>query len=213
VREISYSPVPEPADPTRPGARRRALGCAFEIVETLVLTLLIFVGIQTFVAQPYQVKQQSMEQTLEPGEYVLVDKLSPRFDDYKRGDIVVFRPPEEFGGGDDTPFIKRVVGVGGDVVEIRDDGFVYVNDRRLEEGYLFGAPPTLAGADPARWVIPADEYFVMGDHRSNSADSRQFGTIGRDDVVGRAWLRYWPVARFGLLPTASPYPSAIGAAP
>jgi signal peptidase I len=72
---------------------RRPLGCLFEIVETLVLTLIIFFVIQTFVAQPYQIRQQSMETTLEPDQYVLVDKLTPRFDTYKRGDIVVFNPP------------------------------------------------------------------------------------------------------------------------
>ena len=79
--------------------RRPALGCLFEIVETLVLTLIIFWVIQTFVAQPYRVQQQSMEQTLEPDQYVLVDKLTPRFDAYKRGDIVVFNPPANWVAG------------------------------------------------------------------------------------------------------------------
>src|SRR6478752_3768015 len=91
--------------------RRPMLGCLFEIVETLVLTLIIFFVIQTFIAQPYKVQQQSMEHTLEPDQYVLVDKLTPRFDTYKRGDIVVFKPPPDFGvQADDTPFIKRVIG-------------------------------------------------------------------------------------------------------
>ncbi len=113
------------------------LGCLFEVVETLVLTLVIFFVIQTFVAQPYQVKQQSMEQTLEPEQYVLVDKLTPRFDAYDRGDIVVFNPPPRRGRADGTPFIKRVIAIGGDLVEIRDDGLVYVNGVRLDEPYLF----------------------------------------------------------------------------
>src|SRR3954471_23952252 len=93
--------------------RRPFFGCLFEIVETLVLTLIIFLVIQTFVAQPYKVQQQSMEHTLEPDQYVLVDKLTARFDDYKRGDIVVFNPPAAWAQGDGTPFIKRVIGVGG----------------------------------------------------------------------------------------------------
>ena len=100
--------------------RRSTFGCLFEIVETLVLTLIIFLVIQTFVAQPYKVQQQSMEHTLEPDQYVLVDKLTPRFDTYKRGDIVVFTPPPDWSREDDTPFIKRVIGLGGETVEIHD---------------------------------------------------------------------------------------------
>ena len=111
------------------------LGCLFEIVETLVLTLIIFLVIQTFVAQPYKVQQRSMEHTLEPEQYVLVDKLTPRFDTYKRGDIVVFTPPDDWVQEDDTPFIKRVIGLGGDTVEIRD-GDVYINGVQIDE------PPT-----------------------------------------------------------------------
>ena len=110
--------------------RRPMFGCLFEIVETLVLTLIIFLVIQTFVAQPYKVQQQSMEHTLEPDQYVLVDKLTPRFDTYKRGDIVVFTPPARLGRSEDeTPFIKRVIGLGGDTVEIRDGERLHQRDR------------------------------------------------------------------------------------
>src|SRR4029453_13984650 len=89
--------------------RRPALGCLFEIVETLVLTLIIFFVIQTFVAHPYQIRQQSMKTTLNPDKYLPVDKLTPRFDPYKRGDIVVFMPPDGWARDDPpTPYIKRV---------------------------------------------------------------------------------------------------------
>src|SRR5207245_10782738 len=110
-------------------------GCLIELVETLVLTFLIFIGVQTFLAQPYQVEQQSMEQTVEPGEYILVDKLTPRLDDYKRGDVIVFKPPPDFSEGNGQPFIKPIIGVGGDTVEIRQDGKVAVNGDELDEPY------------------------------------------------------------------------------
>jgi signal peptidase I len=184
--------------------RRPMLGCLFEIVETLVLTLIIFLVIQNFVAQPYKVQQQSMEHTLEPDQYVLVDKLTPRIDVYKRGDIVVFTPPDDWAAEDQTPFIKRVIGIGGDEVEIRD-GLVYVNGTALDEPYTFaeqpGDPPQPTVASQDRWVVPGDELFLMGDHRANSADSRSFGPVPIANVIGRAWLRYWPIGVFGILPT------------
>ena len=190
-------------------------GCLFEIVETLVLTLIIFLVIQTFIAQPYKVQQQSMEHTLEPEQYVLVDKLTPRFDPYKRGDIVVFSPPPDWAREDDTPFIKRVIGLGGETVEIRD-GKVFIDGTELEEPYLFAAAPddttqpTTVPGDEHRWVIPEGELFLMGDHRSNSADSRMFGPVETGQVIGRAWLRYWPIDVFGILPTPT-YPESAPA--
>ena len=188
------------------------LGCLFEIVETLVLTLIIFLVIQTFIAQPYKVQQQSMEHTLEPDQYVLVDKLTPRFDTYKRGDIVVFTPPEDWVQPDGTPFIKRVIGLGGDTVEVRD-GSVFIDGSRLDESYTFGQPdepkqPTTVSGDEDRWVVPEGELFLMGDHRTNSADSRTFGPVKAEQVIGRAWLRYWPIDVFGILPTPT-YPPEL----
>jgi signal peptidase I len=197
--------------------RRPFFGCLFEIVETLVLTLIIFVVIQTFVAQPYKVQQMSMEHTLEPDQYVLVDKLTPRFDTFKRGDIVVFTPPPDWVQEDGTPFIKRVVGLGGEKVELRD-GSVYIDGTKLDEPYLFatspGEPPqpTTVQGDQSSWTIPAGEFFLMGDHRQNSADSRTFGPVPTEQVIGRAWLRYWPIDVFGILPTPT-YPELAHTAP
>jgi signal peptidase I len=186
------------------------LGCLLEIAETLVLTLIIFFVIQTFVAQPYKVQQQSMEHTLEPDQYVLVDKLTPRFDTYKRGDIVVFTPPAAWAPEDGTPFIKRVIGLGGDTIEVRD-GSVYVNGTKITEPYLFAASPgdtpqpTTVSGDASRWVVADGDLFLMGDHRENSQDSRTFGEVPVSQVIGRAWLRYWPLNVFGILPTPT-YP-------
>ena len=197
--------------------RRSTFGCLFEIVETLVLTLIIFLVIQTFVAQPYKVQQQSMEHTLEPDQYVLVDKLTPRFDTYKRGDIVVFTPPPDWSREDDTPFIKRVIGLGGDTVDIHD-GNVFINGTKIHEGYLFApepgdpAQPTSVPGDEHQWIIPAGEVFLMGDHRANSSDSRTFGPVETSQVIGRAWLRYWPLDVFGILPTPT-YPELAPTTP
>jgi signal peptidase I len=196
-------------------SQRPALGCLFEVVETLVLTLVIFLIIQTFIAQPYRVEQMSMETTLEPDQYVLVDKLTPRFDSYKRGDIVVFNPPPDWTSQNKTPFIKRVIAVAGDTVSIHD-GKVFVNNVEIDEPYIFKedgkAQPTIAGHDPPKWTVPDGELFVMGDHRQSSSDSRTFGAIETSAVIGRAWLRYWPFDTFQILPTPT-YPELATAAP
>ncbi|HET7702428.1 MAG TPA: signal peptidase I [Candidatus Limnocylindrales bacterium] len=184
---------------------RRAKGCLIEIIQTLVLTLVIFVVIQQFVAQPFQVQQLSMQSTIDNGQNVLVDRLTPRFDGYHRGDIVVFAPPANAETSRGEPFIKRVIAVGGDTVELRD-GAVLVNGIELVEPYLFaveGTPqPTEPQSDVTEWVVPDGMLFVMGDHRMRSSDSRSFGPIEVATVVGRAWLRYWPLADFGVLVSA-----------
>ena len=194
---------------------RRALGCLLEIAETLLLTLVIFWVIQTFVAQPYRVEQQSMETTLEQNQYVLVDKLTPHFDTYSRGDIVVFNPNsregscqnDPAGNEGDVPFIKRVIGEPGDQVEIRE-GEVRINGALIAEPYVHVGPTNATGDDDT-WIVPPDRLFVMGDNRNNSTDSRVFGPICTRDVIGKAWLRYWPLDRLGILntPTYAAVPS------
>ncbi len=186
-------------------SQRPAVGCLVEVLETLVLTVVIFFGIQAFVAQPYKVQQGSMENTLLPEQYVLVDKLSPRWDAYSYGDIVVFHPPLTWNQGSDVPFIKRVIGLPGDTIELQD-GIVHVNGVALVEPYIFTdesgsqqqSYPAPGGA--SRFKVPAGELFLMGDHREDSADSRNFGPIKISNVIGRAWLRYWPFDKIGLLP-------------
>jgi len=194
----------EPQAATGPAPRRWARSALVEIVETLVLTVVIFVGIQTFIAQPYKVQQRSMESTLFSGQYVLVDKLTPHWTPYSRGDIVVFDPPASWASETrGVPLIKRVIGLPGDRVELRD-GKVFVNDVELDEAYIneIGGVRESTDAYPegsSEWLIPSGDLFVMGDNRQNSADSRTFGPIEIGHVVGRAWLRYWPIGSFGVL--------------
>jgi len=207
----AQEPPPSPDLPAdgEPSAPRRSLGCALEIVETLVLTLVIYLVIHNFVAQPFEVEQRSMLPTIAENEYVLIDKISPRFDNYHRGDIVVFQPPDGFSQGE-VPFIKRVIGLPGDTVSLQN-GRVFVavaggSPVRLDEPYVVrGIDGTAADTLPkdaeatTSWTIPEGTYFVMGDNRPDSQDSRYFGPIDRDLIVGRAWLRYFPLDRIGLM--------------
>ncbi len=179
-----------------------------EIITTVALAIVIYLVVQTFVVQTYQVQQVSMVPTIQPGEHLLVDKLTPRFDDYSRGDVVVFHAPGS--AADETPFIKRVIGVGGDRVEL-SDGAVLVNGVAIDEDYIArGATEPDCGEDA--WSVPDGELFLMGDHRNQSQDSRCFGTVGVDRVVGRAWLRFWPLDTLTILSTPN-YPDVPAAAP
>lgn len=225
---MTYTPPPTPGSDVpaggEPAAPRRRLGCALEIVETLVLTLVIYLVIHNFVAQPFEVEQQSMVPTVNPGEYVLIDKISPRFSDYQRGDIVVFQPPDGFGQGG-VPFIKRVIALPGDTISL-ETGRVFVtpaggNPVRLDEPYVVrgidgAAAPTLPkdAEGSTSWTVAAGTYFVMGDNRPDSQDSRFFGPVDGELIVGRAWLRYFPLDRVGFVsrPTYEGLSAALDAA-
>ncbi len=196
--EPGATPEPEAA---RGGRGRNIL---IELAQTLALTLVIFLVIQNFIAQPFQVRQHSMERTFVEGDYVLVDRLTSRWSPYARGQVVVFQAPAEWVSQPE-PFIKRVIGVAGDTVEVRDDGTVAVNGVVLDEPYLYrddtGATEPTFASDESRWLIPGGELFVMGDHRQASEDSRAFGPIPVSSVIGRGMLRYWPLAGLGIIAT------------
>jgi signal peptidase I len=197
-------PTPPTLEVEAPRQRSRLFDTLVEIVTTVALAVILYVVIQTFIVQTYRVEQESMLTTLWPDQHLLIDKLTPRFDDYSRGDIVVFHPPAR-ANGDGTPFIKRVIGVAGDHVEVRDDA-VFVNGVRLDEPYVAGYPTEPQGrSDSASWDVPAGSLFVMGDHRDQSIDSRSFGFVSVDQVIGRAVLRFWPIDTLGILQTPT-YP-------
>jgi signal peptidase I len=148
--------------------------------------------------QNFRVDGVSMTPTLHNNEFVLVDKLTYDFVSPQRGDIVVFKYPVQPW----KDYIKRIIAVPGDRVTIHDGG-VYVNGRRLVESYIRNPYPRnyslptipFRGSD----VVPPGNYFVLGDNRDNSADSRFWGLLPRRDIIGRALLAYWPLQRFGLL--------------
>ena len=202
---LTYVQPAEEPPAGEPSTTRRGAGCLLEIVETVVLTAVIYLLIHNFVAQPFEVEQNSMVTTIEPSDYVLIDKLSPHWSDYQRGDIVVFQPPDGYEQGG-VPFIKRVIGLPGETITL-ENGAVFVTpvggvQTRIDEPYVVtGADGQRAATLPrdaqgtASWVVPEGDYFMMGDNRPDSQDSRFFGPVDRDLIVGRAFVRYFPLDR------------------
>lgn len=154
-----------------------------EILETLLLTLFIFWLVNSVTGR-FRIEGQSMLPNLHEGEYVLINKLAYLLDEPERGEIIVLHYPLDRS----RDFIKRVIGLPGDTVEISNQE-VRVNGVLLEEPYI-NAPTNRGGT----WVVPEDSYFVVGDNRNNSSDSRASGGwfLPEDDIVGRAWFIYWP---------------------
>ncbi len=159
---------------------------AKSIIIALVLSLLIII----FIVQAFYIPSGSMRPTMEIRDRILVNKFIYRFIEPRAQDIIVFKYPVQ----PQRKFIKRIIGVGGDTVEIRD-GHVYVNDRLLEEDYTL----TQGYGDYGPIEVPADNYFVLGDNRNNSEDSRFWGFVPRENVVGKAMLIFWPLNRVKLL--------------
>jgi signal peptidase I len=193
---------------------------AREVVETIILTLLIFVGVRLLV-QNFVVEGSSMEPSLHNGQNLLVNKLAYAqwdteffarlnplqdgpapassmayaFGGPQRGDIVIFPAP-----GDTRDFIKRVIGLAGEQVEIRNNDGVYINGQKLTEPYVMATPNYDWPAAGQTQTIPDGKIFVMGDNRRESDDSHIFGPIAINTVIGRAWFDYWPLDHAGPLP-------------
>ena len=183
------SAAPRPDDDESIEQPTSPLRSVVEWVLIVAGAVLVAIVIRTFVLQAFYIPSGSMLPTLEVDDKVLVNKLSYKVHDINRGDIVVFeRPP-----GETDPkikdLIKRVIGLPGDTIEAHD-GHIYVNGRRLNEPYL---PDGLQTAALAKQTVPDDSIFVMGDNRGSSKDSTVFGPISKDLVVGRAFIRVWPV--------------------
>ncbi|MBD3279892.1 MAG: signal peptidase I [Candidatus Pacebacteria bacterium] len=182
------------------------IGALFlDIVETIVIALSIFLVVYLFFMQPHQVNGQSMVPTFQSGEYLLTDKVSYRVGDPSRGDVVVFHAPEEAHCPEGTgcDFIKRVLAVPGESVQVTNNQII-VNGTPLAESYIPADFQTLPGSFvKGRTVtLGPDEYFVVGDNRSYSSDSRTWGPIKKSDIVGKAFFRYWPPEKLGMIEAA-----------
>lgn len=170
-----------------------------ERLSISIYLLLVFCAaylIVTYVGQRTQVSGSSMETTLSDGDHLIVDKISYRFEDPERFDIIVF--PYQYDT--DTYYIKRIIGMPGETVQIDDRGNIYVDGELLEEAYGREVIQNPGRADDPI-MLGDDEYFVMGDNRNNSSDSRDpsVGNIHRKDIIGRAFIRIWPSSKFGIL--------------
>lgn len=177
---------------------RRVYTILIDLAETLVIAGAIFVVIYAFLFRPFQVNGQSMYPNYENGEYVLTNLITLKFKSVGRGDVVVFESP----ANKEKDFIKRVIGIPGDEVMIKA-GFVFVNDIRLDEsGYLMSDVKTYAGAsikEGEPQVVPPDNYFVLGDNRSFSSDSREWGFVASPKIIGKSFLVYWPITKSRLV--------------
>lgn len=183
-----------------------------EVVETIILALILAFALRTFVIQAFYIPSGSMENTLLPGDMILVNKFIYYFTDIKRGDIIVFKYPND----PSKDYIKRVVGLPGDSLEIKN-GDVYINDKLYEEKYTKekaaddmimhahierGGDAKIAGVSvsaQSKITVPEGKLFVMGDNRNNSQDSRFWGFLSQSSLKGKALVIYWPLSRIGFI--------------
>ncbi len=169
---------------------------AKEVLQTLLLTALIFFGTRLAV-QNYRVEGSSMYGTLHNSEFVLVNKLAYTRSEPRHGDIIVFNYPED----PSEQFVKRIIALPGDSIEIRQ-GNVYVNGEKIIEPYIDRGAQLAGFANRDELsvrTVPAESYFVMGDNRRGSRDSREWGFLPRKYIVGKVWLAYWPPPDFGII--------------
>ncbi len=169
-----------------------------EILKIVLLALIIFLVANTTLAS-FVVGMSSMEPNLHDGQYLMVNKVAYLSHEPERGDVVVFYAPQSQG----DIYIKRVIAIPGDIVEIMD-GQVYINGEAIDEPYIMD-PPNYSTTDPIE--VGENEYFVLGDNRNHSSDSYDWGMVPRENIIGKAWICYWPMSEWGLAPN---YPIAVG---
>ena len=176
---------------------KKIFGLLYEMVEVFVVSASIFVVVYLFLMQPHQVKGSSMFPTFKDGEYVLTDKVTYRTRAPQYGDVIVFKAPLN----ENFDFIKRVIGVPGDRVMVQD-GKVFVNGNLLPETYLPTEYRTAPGQfllNGVEYVVPAGSVLAFGDNRDHSSDSRDWGPVPDQNIIGRAFFRYWPANKAGFI--------------
>ena len=161
-----------------------------EILVTLVLAMVIFFGLQAIIDSRI-IPSSSMEPTLQIGQRLIISKVTYTFHEPERGDVIVFHPPHR--PKDATPFIKRIVALPGETVEVKN-GKVHINGTELYETYI-KEPPSYT----YKMVVPENEYFVLGDNRNHANDSHTGWTLPRENIIGKAWLSIWPPGEWGLV--------------
>ena len=173
-----------------------------ELIETVVIALSIFLVVYLLLVQPHQVNGESMVPTFKNGEYLLTDKISYRLGKPQRGDIIVFHAPEKANCPEGTgcDFIKRIIALPGETISLQA-GYFYVNGQKFDEPYLPAGLQTTGGRfiEGKNITLGSNEYFVSGDNRPYSSDSRAWGPITPDEIVGKAFFRYWPLSVAGLI--------------
>ncbi len=163
-----------------------------DVLTTFILAAVVYVGLRATI-QDYIIRQSSMEPTFQEGQRVLVNKVVYKFHQPERGDVIILQPPRSYGPRT-IPFIKRIVALPGESVEVKNGG-VYVNGFRLNEPYT-KEPPVYTYYLKK---VPENEYFVLGDNRNNTDDSHRGWTVPRQDIIGKAWLSIWPPEKWGLV--------------
>ena len=158
----------------------------FEVVKVVLISLAIILPIRLFLVQPFYVEGASMEPNFYQNEYLIIDELSYRFNEKQRGEVIIFKNPKNTR----AYFIKRIIGLPGEAVSI-DEGRVYIDGEILEEAYI----ENFSSDKHEAITLEENEYFLMGDNRSNSLDSRQIGPVNESYVIGRVWVRGWPINR------------------
>ncbi|MGF1482665.1 MAG: signal peptidase I [Cyanophyceae cyanobacterium] len=172
-----------------------------ELIKTVVMAGALALGIRTFVAEARYIPSGSMEPTLEINDRLIIEKITYRLRNPERGDVVVFSPTEALQQQNfRDAFIKRVIGLPGEEIEVKG-GRVFVNGQALREKYIAEEPEY----DYGPVVVPDDQYLVLGDNRNNSYDSHYWGFVPRDNLIGRAAVRFWPPNRLGSIDEAPVY--------